>query len=48
MSYPDRSDRFYGLTDGTGIQAFALLVSDKPLPAFDDWPEKSKLLWTAT
>jgi len=27
----------YGLTDGAGIQAFALVVSETPLPSFNEW-----------
>jgi serine/threonine protein kinase len=29
--------REYGLTNGVGLQAFAVVVSSKPLPAFDRW-----------
>jgi hypothetical protein len=28
------------LTDGTGLQAFMLVVSDRPLPPYRDWIEK--------
>lgn len=36
--YPVSDPRYtYGLTDGSGLQAFALVVSDDPLPSFDDW-----------
>jgi hypothetical protein len=27
----------YGLNDGTGLEAFALVVSSQPLPAFKEW-----------
>jgi serine/threonine protein kinase len=35
----------YGLTDGTGLQAFVLVASRKPLPAFTHWPAQTNLPW---
>jgi hypothetical protein len=43
--YPAEADRYYGLTDGTGLQAFVLVASRKPLPAFSAWPAASDLPW---
>jgi hypothetical protein len=31
------AEQEYGLSDGEGLQAFAVVVSSKPLPAFKDW-----------
>ncbi len=31
-----RSD-FFGLTDGVGLQAFVVVASDRPLPAYESW-----------
>lgn len=33
---PPKGDK-YGLNDGTGLAAFALVASSKPLPSFKDW-----------
>jgi hypothetical protein len=36
--YPSvRSSDTYGLTDGAGLEAFFLVVSRKPLPAYAEW-----------
>jgi serine/threonine protein kinase len=36
--YPSESTGFnYGLEEGAGLQAFALVVSSQPLPSFKDW-----------
>jgi hypothetical protein len=43
--YP--SDSYYGLTDGTGLQAFVLVASRKPLPAFASWPARAGLHWSS-
>jgi serine/threonine protein kinase len=38
-AYPvlDPDQIVYGLTDGAGMQAFALVVSDEPLPSYNAW-----------
>jgi serine/threonine protein kinase len=33
---PPKGDE-YGLSDGTGLAAFALVVSSEPLPSFEEW-----------
>ena len=45
--YPAEADDYYGLTDGTGLQAFVLVASRRPLPPFDSWPARAGLPWTA-
>jgi hypothetical protein len=42
------SGDLYGLTDGAGLQAFVLLASRRPLPAFAQWPARTGLIWKAT
>jgi serine/threonine protein kinase len=40
LQYPPlvkRDDTWYSLTDGTGLQAFAAVVSSQPLPSFREW-----------
>lgn len=34
---PSKSDRVYRLNDGTGLIAFALVVSKSPLPSYREW-----------
>jgi hypothetical protein len=55
LDYPDK--HFFVLNDGVGLQAFVLLASRQPLPAYDDWkaqrpvlawltlPAKAGLVW---
>ncbi len=45
IDYPAEADRYYGLTDGAGLQAFVLIASRDPLPAFDSWPHRTALSW---
>ncbi len=44
--YPskDRSVQ-YGLNDGAGLTVFAVLASDRPLPAYKEWPMRNTLPW---
>jgi len=36
----------YGLAEGTGLWAFAVVASDSPLPSYRDWrAEQSRLAW---
>ncbi|MBX3443693.1 MAG: protein kinase [Planctomyces sp.] len=38
LTYPEPGRNvFYSLTDGIGLQAFVLVASETPLPAFDNW-----------
>lgn len=37
FDFPTDQNLFYGLTDGAGIQAFVLLASNQPLPAYQQW-----------
>ena len=37
---PSKSDRVYRLNDGSGLLAFALVVSKSPLPSYRDWKSK--------
>jgi hypothetical protein len=41
LDFPEDPRDYFGLTDGVGIQAFVLVASDRPLPAYDAW--KSQL-----
>jgi hypothetical protein len=36
-SRPESAAKVFGLTDGTGLQAFAVVVSRRSLPAFQEW-----------
>jgi tRNA A-37 threonylcarbamoyl transferase component Bud32 len=46
VTYPskDRGVR-YGLTDGAGVYAFAVVASDAPLPAYREWLAGKTLPW---
>jgi serine/threonine protein kinase len=46
--YPAKPGGYYGLTDGTGLQAFVLVASRAPLPAFDSWPARANLAWPSS
>ena len=57
LDFPEDPKGYFGLTDGIGIQAFVLVVSDRPLPAYDAWksqvpgglawsPPAGDALWT--
>src|SRR5262249_20283117 len=43
--FPTESEGYHGLTDGTGLQAFVLVASRRPLPAFVNWPPRAELPW---
>jgi hypothetical protein len=47
IDYPAEPEGYYGLTEGTGLHAFILVASRKPLPAFDSWPARSGLPWSS-
>jgi serine/threonine protein kinase len=46
--YPADPEGYYGLTEGTGLHAFVVVASRKPLPAFDSWPARTGLPWNST
>jgi hypothetical protein len=37
FDYPPEGFSYFHLTDGVGLQAFVLVASRQPLPAYDDW-----------
>src|SRR5262249_12201010 len=39
--YPAVETRFFPLTDGAGVQAFVLLTSPEPLPAYQEWKART-------
>jgi hypothetical protein len=49
---PRKRDQLGGvvlrLNDGEGLQAFALVASGQPLPAFSEWRKRHRLLWKRT
>jgi hypothetical protein len=50
-AYPadDGGNLAYGLTDGLGVQAFVLVVSDAPLPPYREWlAQQGECPWKAT
>lgn len=46
ITYPADPGHFYTLSDGTGLQSFVLIASEKPLPAFSRWAERATLSWS--
>jgi serine/threonine protein kinase len=46
IGYPRAADGYYGLTDGVGLQAFVLIASRDPLPAFSAWRPAAAIPWT--
>jgi serine/threonine protein kinase len=38
-------NKYFPLNDGTGLQAFVLLASRRPLPPFDQWDGRAGLPW---
>ena len=40
IDYPPDPTRGFGLTDGAGMQAFVLVASAQPLPAYREWSRK--------
>jgi hypothetical protein len=37
LEYPEDPDNYFWLTDGVGLQAFVVVASDRPLPAYESW-----------
>ena len=51
LTYPahDPDKTYYGFTDGPGLQAFVLIVSEQPLPAYAEWKrQRGDAPWQAT
>jgi hypothetical protein len=57
LDFPEGKRDFFSLTDGVGVQAFVLVASDRPLPAYEVWksqvpgglawsPPDGDALWT--
>ena len=45
---PAKSDKRYRLSEGTGLYAFVLVVSRRPLPSYREWKARSgPMAWTA-
>ncbi len=45
---PSKSGERYGLAEGAGLYAFALVVSRKPLPPYDEWKRRvGPIPWSA-
>jgi serine/threonine protein kinase len=43
--YPSNRSLRFGLTDGIGLMAFAVVASDQPLPSFREWSGQNRTLW---
>jgi hypothetical protein len=37
LDFPEDRRDYFGLTDGVGLQAFVVVASDWPLPAYESW-----------
>ena len=49
VKFPEDQLSGFGLTDGVGLQAFVVLASREPLPAYADWSARhSKNSWSKT
>jgi len=49
LAHPEGLGDGFGLTDGIGLQAFVLLVSREPLPAYCDWRRRAGAMkWKET
>jgi hypothetical protein len=44
LNYPEERWMFFPLNDGVGLQAFVLLASRQPLPAYEDWKAQCPVL----
>jgi serine/threonine protein kinase len=45
IGYPASASGYFGLTDGLGLQVFALLASRQPLPPFARWHGHAGMPW---
>ncbi len=50
LDFPRDPKDYFSLTDGAGVQAFVLVASDRPLPAYDAWKAQvpGGLAWSPT
>jgi serine/threonine protein kinase len=37
LDFPENPADYFGLTDGVGLQAFVVVASERPLPAYESW-----------
>jgi hypothetical protein len=37
LDFPEDPRDYFGLTDGVGLQAFVVVASNRPLPAYESW-----------
>jgi serine/threonine protein kinase len=37
LDYPPETNKYFSLTDGTGLQAFVIVASRQPLPPYSQW-----------
>jgi tRNA A-37 threonylcarbamoyl transferase component Bud32 len=45
LSYPDGANRYFGLNDDVGLQAFVLVAGRQPLPAYAEWRGAAAAPW---
>jgi serine/threonine protein kinase len=45
LSYPEGADRYFGLSDDVGLQAFVLVASRQPLPPYAGWRGGAAAPW---
>lgn len=48
LRFPTTSENDYGLEEGTGLQAFAVVASSQPLPSFQQWWSSQGCPWQKT
>ena len=49
VAFPERADACFQLSarDGSGLQAFVVLASREPLPAYNEWPHRDGWKWSS-
>jgi hypothetical protein len=40
LEFPENPSGYFGLTDGVGLQAFVVVASERPLPAYATWKDR--------
>jgi hypothetical protein len=45
LDFPEYPADYFGLTDGVGLQAFVVVASDRPLPAYESWKTQVPAAW---
>jgi serine/threonine protein kinase len=48
LRFPTTAENDYGLEEGTGLQAFAVVASSQPLPSFQQWWSRQGCPWQQT